>query len=889
MGWAKTMRKKFEKMKIQLIFVAVIAVIILGVTLFLNRNVIYDFSHLTRSVDYGQGREFAPISGVASLTGDSFEDMLPVADNAVMTLFIDTSTSNFAVLDKRNGHVWYSCPPEADDDPIANLFEKSIMRSLFGFRYYDEQTRRFTKWSYADAAENAQFELETIENGVRILYEVGDVSLGINFAPKFIEETRFEERFESQMTNSSDQRFLTTRAYRPSRDKPGFMERVSGLDGNEIMVTRLIDLLEGIGYTIEELMEDNAEAEHEMEIALDYFAVQVEIMLQDDTLIINMPLDKIEATGGERLFFLELMKYFGAGRSDEEGYLLVPSGSGGLIDFNNGKTSEETFISPVYGLDPLMNVLKPQLTTPTRLPVMGIKKENAAMISWVESGAALATINADIAGKNNDYNIAWYSFLIRDYTMMTMVGGTESDMTIVQQEAYEGDITVKYRFVANEDADYTGMALAYQRALVEDGKLTPLTPTANTPFYLDIIGAAEKQKFILGTPYQAIESMTTYAQANEILDLLNDAGVHSVQMRWLGWFNRGINHDVAKKINWTGSVGSRNEMRQLNERLAHDGGGLYPGVNFHTTAWSSRNITRSNEVSRDPSGFLGVMSNYSREFLRTRGPARFTSDWYLIVNPGVLPHHIDSFIPKYNRLRVDNIALNDMGDLISASLYRRNTVDRENSRMITTEQLARFSDTYASIMLTGGNDFALAAADHMINIPTSADRFYLLDHEIPFYQIVVHGYMDYAGSAVNIQEVQDPHMAFLNMMSTGASPHYAFSYQPTRNVEFTAYDRFYSTHYNTNWLNTGTGYTNWLNIAAEQYREYNEVHKHLRTQRIVGHAILSESSSHTSSVTVTKFEDGTRIYVNTTREPYEADGYTVPSLGYHVQRGEGTR
>jgi hypothetical protein len=867
------MRKKLHKIKFQLIFILIIA--LLGVGLYWNaeRRTYYDFTHLTQRVDYGEGREFAPVAGVTALAAGKSGEMLPVADNAVLTLYIDPLDSNFAVLDKRNGHIWHSSPPGVDADMRANSFEKGIMRSLFGFRYYDEQRRRFTKWSYQDGAENEQFTLESIPNGVRILYEIGDTSLGIDACPRFIEAGRFEERFLSRLENPSDVRFLSQRAYQPSRTLEGFVEMPSGMRTNAVNIERMLAIFEELEYTLEELMEDNEAAGYEMEVELDFFAIQLEIILNDDTLTLNLPLDKIETSGEENLFFMEIMKYFGAGANDEEGYILVPAGSGGLIDFNNGKINEETFISAVYDLDPIMNVIKPQITEPVRLPVFGIKKDNAAVVAWLSSGNAMATVNADVAGKINSYNIAWYTFLLRDHMMMTMAGGSETDMTIVQQQTYDGDITLHYRFIANEDANYTGMALAYQRALIEDGTLTPLAPAENTPFYLSIIGGVDKTKFILGTPYTAIEPMTTYKEANEILDILNHVGVHNINMRWLGWFNRGVNHDVAKKINWTRSVGSKDEMRGLNDRLKADGGGFYPSVNFQMTAWATRNLTRSYEVARDPAGFQGMISNVSREFLRTTN-SRYNSDWFLIIHPGVLPFHIDKFIPAYNKLGIDNLALYDLGDVLSESIYRKNTVDREHSRLIAAEQLERLGMNTGSIMISGGNDYALSVADHIIDAPIELDRYYLVDHEVPFYQIVMHGFMDYAGRPVNTREVQDVDMATLNMLATGAAPHYLWSYQPTRQIEFTPYERYYSTQYE-----------NWMGAAAEQYRLYNEIYKDLRTLRITGHEILSESSSHTSAVTVTEFENGTRIYVNTTRESYLADGYMVPAMGYYVHRG----
>jgi hypothetical protein len=109
------------------------------------------------------------------------------------------------------------------------------------------------------------------------------------------------------------------------------------------------------------------------------------------------------------------------------------------------------------------------------------------------------------------------------------------------------------------------------------------------------------------------------------------------------------------------------------------------------------------------------------------------------------------------------------------------------------------------------------------------------------------------------------------MLATGAAPHYLWSYAPTRNIELTPYEMLYSTHY-----------VNWFDVAVEQYRIYNEIHKPLRTLRITGHEILSESSSHATAVTVTRYENGTRIYVNTTREPFHGDGFTVPARGYLV-------
>jgi hypothetical protein len=637
---------------------------------------------------------------------------------------------------------------------------------------------------------------------------------------------------------------------------------------------RMIRILDDVGYTLEELAFDNEAAGYEIDLTLDFFTVWIEITLEGDTLTVNLPLDKFKASDeANNLFYIELMKYFGAGGTDEQGYIFVPSGSGALMDFNNGKTNEETFISPVYGLDLWMNMIKPQIVTPARLPVLGIKKDGAAMVAWIDNGAAMATVNADVAGKNNSYNTAWYTFLVRDNTLISMAGAADSDLTIIQPHAYEGDITMRYRFLTGESADYAGMASAYRDVLELRGVLTPLTETENAPFYLDILGGVEKMKFILGTPYNGIEKMTTYDQAMQILDELSSAGVNAVQMRWQGWFNKGIDHRAPKKIDRIGSIGSKSDMRKLDERLKAGGGGLYPAVNFLKAPWANGGLNKTYEVVRDPAGYIGFNSSYDREWLSTSA-SNYGTDWSMLVTPGVLPFHADKFLNAYEKFNIDALALNDLGDFLTESIYRKDAVDRESSRSITSELLTRFDGAFNSLMISGGNDYSFAAADHIVDAPTEMDRYYILDHEVPFYEIVLHGYIDYAGSPVNTREVQDTRQALLNTLATGAAPHYMWTYAPTQKMEFTTYERFYSTQYST-----------WLNEAAAQYKIYNDIYKNLRTKRITGHKILSESAGQAAAVTVTEFEDGTKIYVNTTRRAYESGGISVPAYGYFTTGG----
>ena len=859
-------KKTAKKIKRRLIVLAVVAVVVVSAYLWTTRGSIYDFTHLVRRADFGTGTEFTPIPGIAAPAG-----MVTAADNDILSLFIHTETSAIAVLDKRNGFIWHSMPPDGHSDPLANPFERGVMQSLVGFTYFDERNRQRSEWTFSGSAEHGQFTLESIPNGIRIIYHVGDAALGVDAIPKFLTPERFEERVIALLDDNSDIRFLRGQ-FTPSRTHEGFMELSDAIRDHAVNSERIIRIFEQIGYTQEELEADSAAANHEIIVADDFFTFQMEFVLQDDTLVMNIPLHEFDS-GDNRLASIEFMRYFGAGASNEEGYLFVPSGSGALIHFNNGKTNEEMYRGVVYGLDPILYLDRQQIITPVRMPVLGIKRDNAAMVAWVDSGSALAMINADVAGRNNSFNTAWFSFTIREHTMLAMMGAhSDADMTVVQPIAFDGDITIKYRFLAGDEANYVGMAHGFQRALVERGELTRLSDDmANIPFYLDILGAVERQRFFLGTPYIGIEAMTTYQQAKTIVDRLNEGGVHNIHMRWRGWFNReGLNHHGVRNINWIRAVGNQSDMRALDDLLAAGGGQLYPAVNFQTTNFNSRNINRALEVARDPAGMQGIMSTYRRELARFRN-SPYNTGWFLLTNPGVLPFHVDRFIPQFERININALALNDMGNVLTSSMYRRNAVDRESSRMIAMQEMARLSDTFGQLLIVGGNDYSLGAANHLIDIPMGMDRHYILDQEIPFYQIVVHGFIDFAGAPVNSREVQDAQGALLNMLATGSAPHFAWSYAPGSALAFTPFTEFYTVHYK-----------NWIDTAIEQYHTVNDVFRYLRTQRIVGHEILSETANR--SVTVTIYEGGTRVYVNTTHTDFETGSFIVPARRYYVVR-----
>jgi len=135
----------------------------------------------------------------------------------------------------------------------------------------------------------------------------------------------------------------------------------------------------------------------------------------------------------------------------------------------------------------------------------------------------------------------------------------------------------------------------------------------------------------------------------------------------------------------------------------------------------------------------------------------------------------------------------------------------------------------------------------------------------------MHGYIEFGGAPVNLRSNPDVHGAFLNSMATGASPRYVMTAQPTRMFQFSPHERMYSTQY-----------THWINAAVTHYTIFNDVYRNLRNQRITNFEVLGGMIN--SSVSVTTFSDGTRIYVNSTAAPFDARGVSIPPMDFVVVR-----
>lgn len=841
----------------------ILAVVVVYMAHYLIRYYFYNgYRELVSSYEYEEGKAFTAIND----SSPDVEGMVLAAENDILKLYADTQMGNVAIVDKRNGQITYSNPVNLEDDAIANEANKNYMRSQIVLDYFNTSRTSATFDSYSYAAEKGQIEVEAIDNGIRFIYTMGDLSSATGLVPQYISEGTLEDVLAA--LDEDGAKYVNQR-YVESKVEDNYRELIESTMNGASQLRKMNQYFEQAGFTEEMYMSEMENSGVEGAVPIS-FVVPLEYRLHDDAVDVSIPMSAVEEYGGGAIFRIQMLRYFGAAGIDEDGYLLVPSGSGSLIYFNNGKASADVYSEYVYGIDPLAaEYTVRENTEDVKMALYGIFRENSGILATIEDGASFAIIGASVSGKVNEYNNVYQTFVMRGNDRLSMFGttGNEADIPIVEKNFFNANLTVRYTMLTEENNGYAGAANYYRNRLVGEGVLTAkTTDTEDIKFYYDTLGGVLKTQFILGVPYDGMYSMTTFEQAEEIYNDLKASGVTNQVMNFQGWMNRGYYHDVVDKIRVPHKLGGKSDLESLSAMMAADGNDFYGDVAFQKVTFVSRRYSYANETSRYyGGGYIAEFGLVNPATLRRTSGLGYTENHYDLISPKFLVRYVDKFTNKITKYDITGISLRDLGDELHSDKKRTNVIDREASLDVVDTSLSRIEGTGKKIMLNDANDYAFRYADDIINVPLTDNDYYIIDEAVPFYEMLIHGYIDYAGSAINLSDTYDRADIVLNLVETGASPHFMFSYENSSDIKQTALNRFYS-----------TTYTSWKNDAIAIYAEVNDALKYVRNAAITNHRILD------SDLRAVTYDNGVIIYINTGNVDKTADGITVPARSYQI-------
>lgn len=798
-----------------------------------------------------------------------------VLENNFLKFEIDPVTTNFTILQKNTGKVWHSSPEGAKNDKIALTKEKNNMMSAVLLKYSTENGTDDTYDTYTNSVLRKFYNIEKKGSEITVNYTVGQMDREYIF-PLIMYQEEFDKWTEGL---SKSQVNAVGRAYHKynmssfkGQELQNMLDKYPGMeDGNLYLVfenvqkhvkEQMEQIFEKQGFTYEDYLE-NKELYKESNIKeVPAFNISMIYKLDGNALTVTVPFKEISYRLKYPITQVSILPYFGAAGPEEKGYMLIPEGSGSIINFNNGKTKQNGYYADCYGWD--FATERSAVITETRasFPVFGISYPDSSVLSIINKGAEYAGITAEIAGKLGSYNYirADYKLLHREEYEVT---ARSQSSQYVYETGLPQDEYIEQSFVFIDSNSYVDMAKAYRRKLLSgEKKLT----TTEVPLSVEIVGAIEKIQQVAGMPKVKPYKLTGYEEAADIIDEIDQLGIKNVNYKLSGFVNGGIRQKLMKRVRFISALGGKSGFKKMLKKTDETSAKLYLDGSVQTAYRSNlfNGFNKYKDAARFVSDELCELFEYSPLWY---GKDK-AQDSYFLLKSKLREKGSENLIKTASKFKLDGISYRDNGNLLSSDFNEKRHSSRATETQKQLEQFDKAIEKELGIMINGGNDYSVKDADFITNMTLHGNQYAIIDAFVPFYQIALHGYVNYAGNPINLSFEKD--QLILESAEAGAGLNFSFMEASPERLQETYYTEYYASNFDT-----------WKERFVDIYKEYNSKMAPVMNSPIVGHELVDEN------VTKTVFENGYVVYVNYSYGNYiTPSGKFIPERDYRVMKVE---
>lgn len=827
--------------------------------------------------------EFSKTDFVDSMTLSN-ENKL-VASNDNFALYLDETTSHFKVVDLLTLTEWNSNPTV--DDPWETDDNENITPSALGkqkatleLSYFNDNGSVARINNYALSISHPEsvlfdeglrsYEVKYLDDGFQILYDIKDIDVDYLYFPKYLTREVLE--------NHPSRFMLELIAYTGFDDDLGVYYIKDDYEGMSTLVLgELYKVFYGedsLEYTRERAIEENASYGYNEKFEQVSFEVGVEVRLTDSGVTTSVIQDSIVESDKVKLATVSLYPYFGTAISkiengltvegetnydETEGYIIVPDGSGAVIEFNNGKSYQQPYSKRLYGVDVgIMKHKMPEVQQDIKIPLYGMIKEDSGFAAIITAGDAMATINADVAGRIDSYNKIYTSFNFREKESITLGSGASSyGVTLWTEERVDCDFAVDYSFLRGTEASYVGVANVYKEYLEDNFGFDSVDETTDTIVTTEFLGSYNRKDFAFGVPYSTSESLTTFEQTETILSELKALGVNNINAIYKGMINGGLSSTLNDEFDIESDLGNKRDYNNLLDYMSDNDITLYPEINVMTTSEYNKVFDRFRYTSSRIDGKQSMLFTYhlSIGLPYSETPNSEYNDDY-VINPLYFEQITSNFLDDYDQ---SSIAFSLLGGNLGGS-YGDTLVYRQNAMMNQIEVLKNIEE---NVLLNSPLGYAIPYSDFITDVPFETTRYAILDYQIPLLQLVLSGKVDYSTISLNTDYERSVEYNFLKAIETGSNIKYTLSFDNSKELKDTEYNNYISTEY-----------TNWLTRIDEQVTELDTIGIH--NGYLVDHELLE------ANVIKVTYSHGLQIIINYNLSPITIDGDTIAATNYIV-------
>ncbi|MDP4085328.1 MAG: DUF5696 domain-containing protein [Bacillota bacterium] len=553
---------------------------------------------------------------------------------------------------------------------------------------------------------------------------------------------------------------------------------------------------------------------------------------------------------------ISILPFFGATRSDNgnNGYLFLPDGPGAIIKFDSNKGLNSQFIGTVYGqdlsyLNKYDSTLKYAMNESKILyPVYGIVRDNNSLLGIIDKGDSDADIIGSPAGVQTGFNSAYARFTYRNkYKVITSTSDGNGYFRYTDS-GIKNDRSINYYFNSDHNANYIGMAETYRNYLVQTKGIEKHNSYEGTPLQLNIFGGTMKSDFI----GNSFVSMTTFQQAGKILDFFNHNNVKNIDVVYNGWGKKGATVELPNRFPASGSLGGNSGLKDFINH-SHDLG--------YKVYLEDNNIKTSSRwgISLGKDTITNILGN-PLEYETNAG-----ENYFLSIQS--VSKFIHDSMSQYKNYGVDGIQETGIGSSLNTDFNNNNPISRSDMKNQFTTILDKLRSNFSDVRLTNAMAYELSNRTTLVDMPMDGSYLTVLDETVPFYEIALHGLVNYVFSDYN--QFSAPEEQMLKAIEYGGNVSFTVTYEPTQKLMDVPNNGLYSTQFSI-----------WKKKILTQYRRLESV------LNVVNGQYITDYQKLTTDVSIVTYGENTKVICNFSEQPFIYEGKTVKPMNFILIKGQ---
>lgn len=577
--------------------------------------------------------------------------------------------------------------------------------------------------------------------------------------------------------------------------------------------------------------------------------LEIDFYLDEYSFHVMIPSVKIIEEGEYRIASIDMLPFLGAVRTDEKGYFVFPDGCGAKYNFGGAKEFKSSpFIRDVYSqstyeLD-LLNEEKMNEIKNILIPAFGIVREKNAMVGYILEGDISSSLRIAPAGNIYQLDRIYSSAIYRKTYKMVMPDKKES--IEVEKNKRLKDYHLQYCFVYQENgASYGDLAKEVRKILQKQNQLPKQTTKATKPVISIqfLMGAIEKTLL-----YDSYKSMTTYSEALQILNELKSTTLIDYSTILFGWQKKGYGI-VPTDNNPALAIGGEKKEREFFNGLKNLDIKGYENINPVFVRNGSTGYSKMNDLANDAAG-IPITNTEQNEFLIR--PLKVFYDFQ------------NKWSKRFESNMVNGIAFDSIGSILYDDYDKNSDMTRQDTATTWSALTTMAKDRIGNVAVQGGNAYLLANADFLYDIPDQHSNYSIYQEAIPFYQMIMHGYIPYT-SQTSGNLAYDYDYQKLKWIEFGSIPSFVLTKEKTDKLINTAANKLFTSEYSK--------YQDSIIKLANEYKNNFE--------GIQGSEILFHDRK--DDIVTVKYSNGKTIIINYSDMEIIIDGQKISAKNYAVK------